>query len=837
LQKRIVSIALISLVLLSLLVPISVPFVQAKNDKDENLIPVIIDTVGPPKKEHDDDVKELGGKVKYKYKLIDAMAVSLPEKVIDKLMKKGWVKSISPDVEVQALLDVSVPTIKAPDVWGKGYDGSGIKIAICDTGIDANHPDLRGKVVAQAKFLSSIWGLFEGTEDNNGHGTHCAGIAAGRGAVYRGVAPGASLINAKCLDMYGSGYLSDVIAAIDWSVNVGANVISLSIGAAGPCSGTCALCRACDSAVDRGVVVVVAAGNSGPDSQTITCPGNAKKVITVGATDDHVTTSTADDTITDWSSRGPTVDNRAKPDVVAPGVNIMSCKFNTGSYIEMSGTSMATPHVSGATALLLQAKVAPADVKNVLMNTAIKLTNPNTGGPYYINTQGAGEIDILAALQSVLPAHDVAVTAIDAPSWIVQGDTVTVEVTLENQATYGETFDVVLTDKTDDTNVVQIGSQSVELKAGASTPVTFYWVTTDAALTDHTLIASAGPVDGETDTADNVKSTVITVRVPSRDIAVTTITATPSTVYQGKSVLVDVMVANEGTSGETFDVVLTDKIEGTDGAQIDPITVTALEAGASTTVSFSWDTTGAALIDHTLIASAGPVEYEIDTDDNAESTVVTVIKPSHDVAVTSITATPSTAYKGDIVSVSVVIANEGAFDETFDVVLTDKTDGVQIGSQSVTTLEAGSSTATFTWVTSSSSLGRHALGATAGPVADETDIADNSEETTVTIDDTPTADVSIAMSKKSFMKIMWRVTATVTLKLNGNPIIGVIVNGHWSGALARAVYGITDSNGKVSLMTDWLLGTGTIYFTIDSVMKDSQVYNLRGDKTKSIAGP
>ncbi|MEM2960761.1 MAG: S8 family serine peptidase, partial [Candidatus Bathyarchaeia archaeon] len=324
LRRQIFSIILITLVLLGLLLPISISFVQAENE----LVHVIIDTVGHPIKEHEDDITKLGGKVRYKYKLIDAIAISLPESVIEKLKEKPWIKRISLDREVHALLDVSVPTINAQNVWNYGYDGSGIKVAICDTGIDKNHPDLKGKVVAEKKFLSSIWGIFEGTEDNNGHGTHCAGIVAGTGAAsggkYKGVAPGALLINAKCLDMFGSGYLSDVIAAIEWSVNMGADVISLSIGAAGPCDGTCDLCRACDKAVEAGVVVVVAAGNSGPDSKTITCPGNARNVITVGATDDHGTTSTTDDTIAEWSSRGPTADGRVKPDVVAPGVNIMS---------------------------------------------------------------------------------------------------------------------------------------------------------------------------------------------------------------------------------------------------------------------------------------------------------------------------------------------------------------------------------------------------------------------------------------------------------------------------------------------------------------------------------
>jgi serine protease AprX len=149
-------------------------------------------------------------------------------------------------------------------VWDEGIDGSGIVVAVIDTGIDKNHPDLYGKVLAETNFVEDE----PTTDDLYGHGTHCAGIIAGTGEAsggrYRGVAPGATLMNVRVLDSEGSGYLSDVIAGIEWAVDNGADVISISLG--GSHSGDVYAkpdCMAVDAAMDAGVVVCVAAGNSG----------------------------------------------------------------------------------------------------------------------------------------------------------------------------------------------------------------------------------------------------------------------------------------------------------------------------------------------------------------------------------------------------------------------------------------------------------------------------------------------------------------------------------------------------------------------------------------------
>jgi len=352
----------------------------------------------------------------YHYRLIPGAAMRVRAESITALERDPRVERVWLDLPVYTCLDVSVPLIGAPRVWDAGFTGKGVIIAIVDTGIDVEHPDLAGRVVETVDFSG------EGFIDNNGHGTHVAGIAAGNGAAsegkYRGVAPEATLIAAKVLKGNGSGMMSDVMAGVEWAVEHGAQVINLSLGARGPCDGTDALSETCDAAVDRGVVVCVAAGNDGPSPSTVGPPGCARKVITVGA-------STDEDRVADFSSRGPTRDGRVKPDIVFPGHNIVSCRSAQAPappkgclstvlqylygghrgetslpgdyYTQLSGTSMAAPHAAGSAALLLEAEpgLEPAQVKEVLMRTAKDLgLDPNT--------QGAGRADIYQAYNDAI---------------------------------------------------------------------------------------------------------------------------------------------------------------------------------------------------------------------------------------------------------------------------------------------------------------------------------------------------------------------------------------------------------------------------------------------------
>lgn len=331
------------------------------------------------------------------FSLFDATAMRMKPADIHPLSDDDDIEYIWADLPVHTCLDVSVPQIGVPQIWQDGWTGAGIKLAIVDTGIDSTHPDFAGRIAARKNFAGGS------AEDENGHGTHVAGIAAGTGAAsngkYRGVAPEATLYIAKVLDKDGGGSMSGVMAGVEWAVEQGAQVINLSLGSAGAGDGTDALSTLCDAAVQqKGVVVCVAAGNEGPAASTVGAPGCAKLVITIGATDDG-------DRVTAFSSRGPTTDGRVKPDLVFPGFGIVSAQAagtQLGSvivsgYISLNGTSMATPHASGSACLLLQANktLSPGQIKEALQSTALNLNLP-------ANTQGTGRAQVYQALERIM---------------------------------------------------------------------------------------------------------------------------------------------------------------------------------------------------------------------------------------------------------------------------------------------------------------------------------------------------------------------------------------------------------------------------------------------------
>jgi protein involved in ribonucleotide reduction len=339
---------------------------------------------------------------------IDAKQVKVGD--ISSFENDPTVVKVYADRKVAAQLNDSVPLIKNPAEWkqieenyGSNINGTGEKIAILDTGIDKTHPDLDDldddpstndpKVILEKDFTGSGH-----VYDDNGHGTHVASIAAGTGEAsnytYVGVAPGSWLLNGKVLDQSGNGWESWVIAGVQWAVNNGANVISLSLGEPYNNDGTDPLSQTVDWAVGQGVVCVVAAGNNGNTYYSVGNPACAKEAITVGATDKT-------DKIAWFSSFGPTSDFRVKPEILAPGVNIVAARANGTSrgtvinqyYTMRSGTSMAAPHVAGAVALLLQAHPdwTPETVKAALIETA-KQVYPD------VLAEGGGRIQIAKAV-------------------------------------------------------------------------------------------------------------------------------------------------------------------------------------------------------------------------------------------------------------------------------------------------------------------------------------------------------------------------------------------------------------------------------------------------------
>jgi subtilisin family serine protease len=289
------------------------------------------------------------------------------------------------DGRVEKALDVSVPQIGAPAAWEAGFDGTGVKVAVLDTGVDGDHPDLVGKVVTEANFSEAAT-----TDDIDGHGTHVAATIAGTGAasggVHRGVAPGADILNGKVLDDFGGGSESSVLAGMEWAVAQGADVINMSLGA-DPTDGNDPMSMAVNELTESsGALFVIAAGNSGPES--VSTPGTADLALTVGAVDDN-------DQLADFSSTGPRFGDYAiKPEITAPGVDINAAAAGGSGYVELSGTSMATPHVAGAAAILAQANPewAAGELKNALVSSA----QPNPDLTVY--QQGGGRVDVPAAL-------------------------------------------------------------------------------------------------------------------------------------------------------------------------------------------------------------------------------------------------------------------------------------------------------------------------------------------------------------------------------------------------------------------------------------------------------
>ena len=281
-------------------------------------------------------------------------------------------------------LDQTVPQIGAPAAWQAGLTGEGVTVAVLDTGIDETHPDLAGQEIAERNFGDSPDNV-----DRIGHGTHVASTIAGTGPKYHGVAAGARLLDAKVFDDDGFARDSSIIEAMDWAADQGAKIINLSLGS-GDTPGTDPVEAAVDEVSARGVLVVVAAGNS-YRPETIGSPGSVAAALTVGAVDKA-------DAMAIFSSRGPLPDGSVKPDLVAPGVNVTAAQAG-GGYVAMDGTSMATPHVAGAAALLAQQHPdwTGQQLKAVLVGSAA----PIVGTEY---DRGAGRVDVARAITQTVTA-------------------------------------------------------------------------------------------------------------------------------------------------------------------------------------------------------------------------------------------------------------------------------------------------------------------------------------------------------------------------------------------------------------------------------------------------
>lgn len=291
-------------------------------------------------------------------------------------------------------MDQARKWIHCDSAYKLGLTGKDVGVAILDTGIYP-HKDFENRIT----IFTDIINRRRLPYDDNGHGTHISGIIGGSGVAsdgrYQGIAPKCNLICVKVLDQKGNGYASDVLSGLKWierhKSEYGIRIVNISVGSFTKkgMSEDSALVRGVDAAWDAGLVVVVAAGNNGPGLHTITTPGISRKVITVGCSDDYKEVDVAGSRMIDYSGRGPTSACVCKPDIVAPGSSIISCANRQGSYTVKSGTSMSTPLVSGAVALLLEKypEMTNKDVKLYLREKAVDLGLPR-------NQQGWGVLNI-----------------------------------------------------------------------------------------------------------------------------------------------------------------------------------------------------------------------------------------------------------------------------------------------------------------------------------------------------------------------------------------------------------------------------------------------------------
>lgn len=461
---------------------------QLDQTPDTERVDVIIITQENAAEQARTAVRNAGGNVTHDFNLINGVAVTIPKVAADNLADRDFVREIQPDAQVKTVLDTSTETVDTEEVWQQNITGENIDVAVLDTGIE-NDTDLN--VEREAYYTG------DNAEDYNGHGTHVAGIIASPDSQYRGVAYGADLYDVKVLSSSGIGSSSDIIAGLEWAVDNGAEVATLSLGAqVETCDGTSALAEAVNNAVEQGVVVTVAAGNSGPENQTLATPGCAERPITVG--------SSSDGEVSEFSSRGSTADGRAKPDVVAPGEEITSTYIGSQEYETLSGTSMATPHVAGAAALLLAENpdLTPSEIKNVTKSTATDLG-------FSQNTQGSGRINIYAAYQAVTPGES------NKPSETLQVEAIgtevntTGEITAEfkvnasgpENATLNTTFYFQGAEQT-----VETGKGLLSANVGnLSTNTTYNWSaeTTDGTNTSSTLVQTFSTATEENQTEEN----------------------------------------------------------------------------------------------------------------------------------------------------------------------------------------------------------------------------------------------------------------------------------------------------------------------------------------------
>ena len=617
-KKQIITLLILSLMAVSLLAP---TVAVAKIDETTRVIVGFKDFNGQG------IIKANGWKINSEYHTIPAIACSLPAVAIELLKKSPFVSYVEedtmvalsdpPDAELAASWGVT--KIGADTVQAAGNVGQGIRVAVIDTGINYLHEDLDGNYVTGYNFVSK--GATPPMDDN-GHGTHCAGIIAAEdnGIAVIGVAPKASLYALKVLNSAGSGYTSDIIAAIQWACDNGIQVISMSLGSS---VGSTALQQACDDAyLNHNIVVVAAAGNNGAAriGSNINYPAKYANVIAVGATDQSNLRAS-------FSCTGPELD------LMAPGVNIISdyldVKPGDGGNVDtlyMSGTSMATPHVAGTAALIVASgeanekawgalgitdndgKWSSSDVSKVLVATADDL-----GATGKDNYYGYGIVDADQAATPIntpppTPSITVGSVGITAPAGSTGGTVAT-----------GEVFTI--------SAKIHLGTGSTSVSTFLNVP-SGYTITTanPAVATVSTSDASftwtvAAPSSALASAPISVTATATGYDSGNGQFTITTVTAAKlsgsftasatSQVNVGDTIPVTMRISNIGTASATLVSPTTLQLDGTGKASLatGPSPTSATIIGGSYQ-DFTWTYTATSVGTITFSGSAsGTAQY------------------------------------------------------------------------------------------------------------------------------------------------------------------------------------------------------------------------------------
>ncbi|WP_340819906.1 PKD domain-containing protein [Methanolobus sp. WCC4] len=814
---------------------LEVASLQLENGK----IPVIITFKGKPDAAV---VKAAGGDVKQEYTIIPAISANVPEEALFGLSHNPNIDLVEYDAKVHATEQTTpwgIEKIGASQVHSEyANTADGIKVAILDTGIDYNHPDLDDNYVGGYDFVNNDndpW-------DDQYHGTHCAGTVAAEdnteGVV--GVAPAADLYALKVLDSSGSGYYSSIISALEWAVENDIDVASMSLS--GP-SDLNTLRKACDNAYNSGVVLVAAAGNDYGGS--VDYPAAYDSVIAVSATNEN-------DIIADFSNIGPQVE------IAGPGVNVYST-FPTryGSYYYLGGTSMATPHVTGTVALLLNT-VIPADydtngnsnwdpdeVRERLHDTAYDLGDDGKDDYY-----GYGLVDAYAAV-NYEPAGN------QAP---VASMTITPEITR-----IGDTITFNASGSTDDDTIVSYTWDFGDGNTGSGEIVTHTYTADNDYLVNLTVVDNEGAIG----TAEGW-----VVVLPQNEAPAAVMTITPETANVDEGVFFDASLSTDtdgmitgymwnlgdgsssndenvthayDTAGDyTVELTVFDDMGATNTTtgtvtivqpNRAPVAVMDMpssayegeavdfDASASTdpdgnSISYSWnfgdgDTSVEMKPQHTY-TTTGTYDVTLTVTDvegltNTTSGSITINEILVNEAPTARITMPATAYAGEPVTFDALLSTD---DGTIVSYAWDFEDGSGSGVEVVHTY---------------SNIGVYNVSLT---VTDDGGLT-NTTTGTIEITEAPVVAPVVTVDVEPVFKIAGKnvfihATATITVMQEDNLISGAIVNGHWEGTTGDSDSATTDASGTVTVDSDSgkypITSSLDFTFVVDSVVIGETTY-------------